>query len=189
MERCKVRKPRCSDYYTEADLYLGARVSVYSRRFVLVDADEYSINYMEGNPETFPMSDMESILSRISLDEMAAMDQHLRAIDRAGTGRVSDKDFKHAVISNTSSILDQEVHTLARRLAVEGDQVDYESLVHGMQHVQAPHGPKPGDDASLDAAGGAPSLELAVEKLQTLLYRRGPMGLRGLERADRKSVV
>jgi len=185
MERCKVRKPRCSDYYTEADLYLGARVSVYSRRFVLVDADEYSINYMERNPETFPMSDMESILSRISLDEMAAIDQHLRSIDRAGTGRVPDKDFKHAVVSNTSSILDQEVHTLARRLAVEGGQVDYESLVHGMQDAQAPHGPKAGDDGSLDAAGGAPSLELAIEKLQTLLYRRGPMGLRGLERALR----
>jgi Ca2+-binding EF-hand superfamily protein len=182
MERCKVRKPRSSDHYTEADLYLGARISVYSRRFVLVDADEYTLKYMEQNLETFPMSDFETIQARIQPDEMAAIDQHLRSIDRTGSGLVSEQDFKHAVISNTANILDQEVHTLARRLAVKGGQVDYESLIHGlnqsMNESQVPRGPSSGDNA-----GGASSYDDAVEKLQSFLYRRGPMGVRGLQRA------
>ena len=187
MERCKVRKPRSSDYYTEADLYLGARISVYSRRFVLVDADEYTLKYMEDNLETFPMSDFESIQARILPDEMAAIDQHLRSLDRTGSGLVSEQDFKHAVISNTGNILDQEVHTLARRLAVKGGQIDYESLIHGMNQSmhesQAPRGPSSGHAADSDNAGGASSYDDTVEKLQGLLYRRGPMGVRGLQRA------
>ena len=186
MERCKVRKPRSSDYYTEADLFLGARISVYSRRFVLVDADEYSIKYMEGNPGVYPMSDFESIHARISPDELAAIDQHLRSIDRSGSGQVSEQDFKHAVISNTQNLLDQEVHTLARRLAVADGKVDYESLLHGLNDSSAPQGPLSSRGAADDDgsnAGGSGSYGSAMQKLQAMLYRRGPSGLRGLQRA------
>eukprot|EP00286_Rhodomonas_abbreviata_P008993 CAMPEP_0181342122 /NCGR_PEP_ID=MMETSP1101-20121128/30821_1 /TAXON_ID=46948 /ORGANISM="Rhodomonas abbreviata, Strain Caron Lab Isolate" /LENGTH=735 /DNA_ID=CAMNT_0023453537 /DNA_START=211 /DNA_END=2413 /DNA_ORIENTATION=+ len=80
MERCKVRRPGSSDYYSEADLYLGARIGVYSRRFVLVDADEFTIKYMEANPEVFPASDMARVAAKLpDVVDMEHVTQALRA--------------------------------------------------------------------------------------------------------------
>jgi Ca2+-binding EF-hand superfamily protein len=189
MSRCKVRKPRSSLYYSEADLHMGARVAVYSRRFVLVDADEYTIKYMEGNPEIFPMSDYGGIVARISPGDMAAIDDYLRSMDRGGSGQVCDVDFKHAVSAHTSGLSDQEVHTLARYLAVGDGQVDYERFVHGtlndsqVSQEAGRGGPDDSSQRGSNRGGGGSALDAAIETLQRLLYRRGPAGLQGLQRA------
>lgn len=185
MERCKVRKPRSCEYYSEADLCIGARMQVYSRRFVLVDADEFTIKYMEMNPGTFPNSDLEAIHARMQPDEMAALDEHLRSIDRTGSGRVSEDQFKQAVIANVPALQDQEVHTLARRLLVGGGMVDYESLMRGALNASSQEHAPLGSGGGEDAGGDGGGLEGALGKLQLLLYRRGAMGVRGLERALR----
>lgn len=56
MERGRIKKPgqelyksEPSEYYKAQDLFVGARVSFHGHNFVLVDADEYTFNYMEKN--------------------------------------------------------------------------------------------------------------------------------------------
>ena len=43
-------KVELSDYYTAADLYVGAHVNFNKHKFVIIDADEYAFRFMEEHP-------------------------------------------------------------------------------------------------------------------------------------------
>lgn len=54
LERSRIKKPgqelfksEPSEYFKAQDLFIGARVCFHGHNFLLVDADEYTINYME----------------------------------------------------------------------------------------------------------------------------------------------
>lgn len=47
-ELFKVEK---SEYFTAQDLYVGATLCINNRNFQLLDADEYTFNYMEKHAE------------------------------------------------------------------------------------------------------------------------------------------
>ena len=56
LERCRVKKPNQprfstdhSQYYVAEDLYVGATVEFNNHPFILIDADEYAYNFMEGH--------------------------------------------------------------------------------------------------------------------------------------------
>ncbi|KAI9105391.1 hypothetical protein DFS34DRAFT_574438 [Phlyctochytrium arcticum] len=81
MERTRVLLPGSSlsdpqgpRYYIAPDLYVGATVTVFAHRFVLLDADEYVFNYMEGEPGLFVQSDFAKVLgaARAALGTAAA---------------------------------------------------------------------------------------------------------------------
>mmetsp|Transcript_28414 Transcript_28414/g.64421 ORF Transcript_28414/g.64421 Transcript_28414/m.64421 type:complete len:933 (-) Transcript_28414:35-2833(-) len=174
MERCRVRKPHSSLYYSEADLFLGARILVYSRAFVLVDADEFSLKYMEDNCDVFPSSDPRRVLAKIaSSSSSSSVDSSLRQLDRVGRGRVEEGAFKRLMVGAGLQLNDQELHTLTRRFSAGEQLVDYEAMLRELQEPQAKK-----LESSRDAGGEDPTTTL-----QRLLYRRGPSGLRGLERA------
>lgn len=41
-------------YYTPADFYIGATISVYEQRFIITDADLFVYRYMQANQDKFP---------------------------------------------------------------------------------------------------------------------------------------
>lgn len=54
LERGRIKKPgqeifksEPSEYFKAQDLFVGARVCFHGHNFLLVDADEYTLNYME----------------------------------------------------------------------------------------------------------------------------------------------
>ena len=56
LERSRVKKPNqerysteLSQYYSAQDLFVGACVLINNFGFVLIDADEYALQYMEKN--------------------------------------------------------------------------------------------------------------------------------------------
>ncbi|KAF2975435.1 hypothetical protein EK904_002001 [Melospiza melodia maxima] len=56
LERSRIKKPgqelfksEPSEYYQAQDLFVGARLCFHGHNFLLVDADEYTFNYMEKN--------------------------------------------------------------------------------------------------------------------------------------------
>ncbi|KAJ7345642.1 hypothetical protein JRQ81_001592 [Phrynocephalus forsythii] len=63
--RTKVPKPGSSTdnpvYYEPADLTIGAMVEVFGHRFIIVDADEHVLNYMESNLDKFPAAVLQSM--------------------------------------------------------------------------------------------------------------------------------
>ena len=56
MERCRVVKMEISDsaplvYYLAEDLSIGCKVQFLKHRFIIIDADEYALSYMEKHKE------------------------------------------------------------------------------------------------------------------------------------------
>ncbi|KAJ8960736.1 hypothetical protein NQ318_020029, partial [Aromia moschata] len=53
--------PLNPDYYTPADFYIGAVVTVFEQRFRIVGADLYVYRYMQANPHKFPCEVIENV--------------------------------------------------------------------------------------------------------------------------------
>jgi len=71
LERTRVTKPGCSidnpEFYTPADFSIGAKIEIFKHRFVITDADEYVLKYLEAFPERFPLETINSIRAKHSM--------------------------------------------------------------------------------------------------------------------------
>lgn len=58
LERTRVAKPHSTpnnpQFYGPQDLYIGAMIHVFSHRFVITNADEYVLKYMDEHSSQFP---------------------------------------------------------------------------------------------------------------------------------------
>lgn len=54
-----------SDMYSEKDLYVGKTLTVHQRTFELLEADEFTYQYMENNRHVYLMADWEAALKAI----------------------------------------------------------------------------------------------------------------------------
>ncbi|XP_063296885.1 EF-hand domain-containing protein 1 [Pelobates fuscus] len=48
-------------YYSPADFYIGAVVEVFSHRFIIMDADEYVLNYLKEHADAYPSDVLDSL--------------------------------------------------------------------------------------------------------------------------------
>ncbi|XP_036395881.1 EF-hand domain-containing family member C2, partial [Megalops cyprinoides] len=129
MERGRVKKPRqelfkseLSEYFKAQDLYLGARLCMNSQEFELVDADEYTMNYMEQNAEEFSMANVGTILSKLkslSEDKQKEVRQFLAMSDPGNTGVIQYESFRSLLAGEDFQLSEHEIRTLARSYAVQ----------------------------------------------------------------------
>ena len=54
-----------TEMYSEKDLYVGKTLTVHQRTFELLEADEFTYQYMENNRHVYLMADWESALKAI----------------------------------------------------------------------------------------------------------------------------
>jgi hypothetical protein len=109
LERRQVQKPDSSEFYEASDFYVGNTIEVFKHKFVLQDADEYAFNYMEANPQQFPMSDLNLIqrnLGDACNDNGIFLKQLFLDVDKNQSGVVSFQDFR-SVLSNHFEISEQ----------------------------------------------------------------------------------
>lgn len=63
--KTRVAKPGSTtenaEYYGPSDLTIGSTIEVFGHRFIITDADEYVLNYMESNAESFPATTLQSM--------------------------------------------------------------------------------------------------------------------------------
>ena len=76
LERTRIKKPQSHEYYSQSDFYTGATIEVTMFRFIIYQADEYTLSYMESDPESHPMSDMGYIAAQLG-PEIAAKKEAL----------------------------------------------------------------------------------------------------------------
>jgi len=182
MEKCRVRKPNGSTYYNEYDFFLGARLQVYSRKFVLVDVDEYTLKYMEDRSEAFCFSDPAAVVDKLGDQELRALEAALRAADRSNAGRLPEVAFKAAVLQAVPSLNDHEVLTLARAARSPDGSITYAKILTGDFSAGLQRQADSRRSLQSDATGSS-ALPSAIKSLRKRLYKRGPSGLRGFERA------
>ncbi|XP_057573300.1 EF-hand domain-containing family member C2 [Hippopotamus amphibius kiboko] len=130
LKRIRVKKPgqavfksELSEYIKAEELYVGAKVNVNGYLFLLVSADEYTLNYMERNSDKFPMSNIELALQKIKQEESKSrkLKQVFTAADCMHTKMVDYNTFKEIMSVTVGKLTDQEVITIARHYRVPED--------------------------------------------------------------------
>ena len=57
LERTRIAKPGSSPdkpvFYGPDDMYIGSCVQIFNHRFIITNADEYVLRYMEDHPQQF----------------------------------------------------------------------------------------------------------------------------------------
>merc|ERR1711967_34195 len=123
-ERCRIKKPASHEYYSQADLYTGAVVELNGFMFVIYQADEYSLAYMEADEESHPMSSLAYIaeqLGPVLKEKSEALNASFAAADPSSCGKISYETFQDVLGANDMELNDQVLITLMRRFDVNKD--------------------------------------------------------------------
>jgi EF-hand domain-containing protein 1 len=129
MERTRVLQPGSSlsdpaepAFYDIKHLYVGSKIEILSRAFVLLDADEYVFNYMETDPARFKYSDVyqcrEKILKLLKNMPGTQRDAIITALynaDANKTGTIERQALVTIAKANFPGILTDHVFTLNLR--------------------------------------------------------------------------
>uniref|UniRef100_A0A8C3Y6W5 EF-hand domain-containing family member C2 n=1 Tax=Catharus ustulatus TaxID=91951 RepID=A0A8C3Y6W5_CATUS len=132
LERSRIKKPgqelfksEPSEYYKAQDLFVGARVCFHGHKFLLVDADEYTFNYMERNANEFPMADFCVVLNKLkSMTESRAKEirKTFATTDPEHTNVIGYDTFRNWVVSVAAGgFSEHEIMTLGRHYGMRDE--------------------------------------------------------------------
>merc|ERR1711907_363755 len=94
------------------DFYTGAILTFNKFTFVVFQADEYTLSYMEGEPNAHPMSNLEYIKSQLQPPMQAVLEKLKEAFGDAET--VSYVTFQEILSKNELEHNDQVLITILR---------------------------------------------------------------------------
>ncbi|XP_065771772.1 EF-hand domain-containing family member C2 isoform X3 [Muntiacus reevesi] len=146
LKRFRVKKPgqevfksEFSEYIKAEELYVGAKVNVNGYLFLLVNADEYTLNYMERNSDKFPLSSIELALQKLKEEKPKSRElkQVFIAADCMHTTMVDFNTFREIMMNLTvGKLTDQEVITIARHYRVPEDPCPDRNVLLAQAHQQ-----------------------------------------------------
>merc|ERR1712150_63843 len=132
-ERCRVKKPNSHEYYNQADFFTGAQIEFNKFPFVLYQADEYSLSYMEADPDSHPMSDIAYIaeqLAPVVKEKKEVLKAKFKEADVASSGFVSYEILQDILAGCDMELNDQVLISLMRRFDLNKDgNIAYNDLL------------------------------------------------------------
>ena len=134
LERQRIKNPYTHKYYTEKDFSIGNLIYVNTYIFKLIQSDEYTRKYMEGNSDIFIDSNIKNVISRIRIgsnnfgDYQDFLIHLLYVIDPKANNYATKEDIKNGFKSFKIYLSDQELDTLISKLKVQGDMYSMEYL-------------------------------------------------------------
>ena len=84
-------------FFSSQDLYIGANVEFHKSKFILIDADEYAVIYMEKHAPEFPQANVRFILPKLKkiLDQKyEEIKSEFQRFDQDSSGRITAKIFR-----------------------------------------------------------------------------------------------
>ena len=99
-------------------------LTLFSRKFLLTEADGYTYGFMEQHPSSFPRSDFAQVIARLRALIAGREEEAKRAfidVDVDGSGRVNLDELERALAAVDAPVVAQEVVTVVRRLDERGD--------------------------------------------------------------------
>lgn len=187
MERCRARKVGGADgeMYKAKDMAVGASMEFRKHKFILIEADEYTLNYMEN--KKFPNSDVSAIVEKMKdkfLEHSSLIRKTFRSIDKDHSGTLDMNEFKQVLKKFNFDLTDQEVISVMRRFDPDNDGVvrydefcsqviedDYHAVEErqGGQIMHGKHTYKLQEEKQQQALTQAKDDEMKQEKLGALL--------------------
>merc|ERR1711881_805634 len=98
MERCRAKDPHTDQYYIAKDMSVGAVLEFRKHRFVLIEADEYTLNYMEN--KKFPNSDVTAIVEKLKekfREQSVLIRDTFRKVDEDHSVTLNMQEFRQAL--------------------------------------------------------------------------------------------
>jgi Ca2+-binding EF-hand superfamily protein len=122
MERCRAKGAGADAFYKPTDMYVGSVMEFRKHRFVLIEADEYTLNYMEN--KKFPSSDVSAIVEKLKdkfRESSVLIRDSFRRFDRDHSGALNMAEFRDALRQFNFDVSDQELITIMRKFDPNGD--------------------------------------------------------------------
>ncbi|XP_055454245.1 EF-hand domain-containing family member C2 [Psammomys obesus] len=140
LKRSRVKKPgqevfksEFSEYIKAEELYVGAIVNINGYLFILLNADEYTLKYMENNTDKFPYSNFELAIQKLKQEQskLREITQVFSSADSNHTKMVPYNTFREILMNITvGKLIEQEFITIARHYHVpESTETDLTYLV------------------------------------------------------------
>ncbi|XP_075395441.1 EF-hand domain-containing family member C2 [Tenrec ecaudatus] len=146
LKRLRVKKPgqevfksEPSKYIQPEELYVGARVDVNGYIFHLLNADEYTLNYMEGYPNKFPYSNFDLAIEKLKKEKGKSREvmQVLSSVDPKNTHMVDYSTFRDLLKDvSAGRLTDHEIITIARHYRASVDKEPPVDVFISMAHEQ-----------------------------------------------------
>merc|ERR1711988_2030004 len=103
--------------------FMGGKFMEFRKhRFVLIEADEYTLNYMEN--KKFPSSDVSAIVEKLKekfRESSVLIRDAFRRFDRDHSGALNMAEFRDALRQFNFDVTDQELITIMRKFDPNGD--------------------------------------------------------------------
>jgi len=120
LERMEVYREGTTELLQPQDFFVGANLMIYCRCFELLEADDYTYNFMEEVPNVWPMSSFERVVKHMEA-VCTGMEESVRSafveVDAEGTGYVDAPQLHTALMTAGINIGPQEVITIIRKLS------------------------------------------------------------------------
>jgi len=107
-------------------------------KFKLIQADEFTLRFMEGDSGLFPCADIDRIckdLTKMFENQSHDIRKIFRRLDKNKDGRLSYGEFRDFLFGNGFLLNEHEVVTLCRKFDSDGNGeinlVEFARLVHG----------------------------------------------------------
>jgi hypothetical protein len=133
LERRVVQKPG-GENYTASDFVIGKVCQIFNHRFLIMSADDFTLNYTEANPEQFPVADIFAIQKKVA----QAMNSEVGSRNMLETFQKFDKDnnkylsvaeFRQILLNQRLELQEHEILTIVRRFDLDGDGcISYEEF-------------------------------------------------------------
>lgn len=134
MEPCAVKMPGSQEFYKSYDLQVGAVLEFRKHRFKLIEADEYTLGYMERN--RYPGSDLGKIVDKLKkkfAQSSSGVRQAFLRLDVDNSGGLEADEFGEVCRQLGFGLTPQEVISVMRAFDPDGDgSVKYEELLEAV---------------------------------------------------------
>ncbi|XP_009861426.2 EFHC2 protein [Ciona intestinalis] len=139
LERGRIKQPNqdlfkseMSEYFTAADLFVGAKVVFNNFDFVITDADEYAFRYMEQHSNEFPQANLSLILEKMrkaTKEKSKDVKEFFVLNDPDSSGTIRYESLRN-MLAQMGSFSEHEIMTVGRHYAHrEPEEVDMQLIL------------------------------------------------------------
>eukprot|EP00741_Cyanophora_paradoxa_P023424 tig00021582_g22628.t1 len=142
LERMRMRLPDREDYYEVHQFTVGAELLMHFHKFQLLEADDYSLRFMEQNPRLFPHAVPNTWFERLRAIVGGAMPAEaagvFQQLDTDRDGFIDKREMRAAAAAAGAKFSEQEIASIVFHWDEDGDgKINLEEFVRLLKDISS----------------------------------------------------